>query len=129
MPDPITRSAIEIDGQSWVVWRRPFEGRPGQHETSFDGETFHEKGSEAYFEARKAGKLIRADSTTEVADLPEDAAASMLELVRLIRSLRPGEELRVIHTGSALNVVKNKLVASFRPSIFEETGIDPAKED
>lgn len=136
MPDPTptpgrvaSRSTIEIDGKNWVVWRRPIEGNPKTLEVSFDGETFHALAVDSYLSAKKAGKLIEAGSVSEVEGLPEDAAAGMLELVRLIAALRPGEELRVVHTGVALAITKNKLVATLRPSVFEDIGIKAADEE
>jgi hypothetical protein len=115
--EEIVKGALEVDGETWTVWRQ--RQPDGRTFVSFDGESFHAKGADAYVAAKKAGRLQRADAP-EAEGLPEDAAAAMVELVRLIATLRPGEELRVIHSGASLNVVKNRLVAAFSPSVFAE---------
>jgi hypothetical protein len=127
-PKP-NRTTLEVEGRTYLVWSRPAAADPKRSEVSFDGETFHEKGADAYLAAKRAGKLLEAGAGVEVAGLPEDAAVAMLELVRLISSLRPGEELRVFHNGTALTVVKNKLVASFRPSVFEDAGFKGGEDE
>lgn len=121
-PPPGHRVA-EIEEQRWVYAER-FPG-DGRREVSFDGgESWSENMAQAFRAARLAGKLVPEGGS----EAPDELVAITQELLRRIRSLKPGEELLVRHAGSAIVVLRQEAVQAFRASALEDAGIEPFRE-
>jgi hypothetical protein len=122
-----TQGTVELDGRRWVYLERV---REGVTEKSFDGgETWGENPADVYRRARAAGKLRPESDSDAPAELPEEAASVMLELGALIRAMRPGDEVRIVHTGAAVHVIKNKVALAFRPSVFADGAFEGTGEE
>jgi hypothetical protein len=120
--------AAEIEGQRYDMLRRITDGASTY---SFDGgQTWEATAHGAFVSAKKAGQLkaIGQPASAQAA-LEDEAAGTILELAAQIRALRPGEKLTIAHAGTAIQVLAERVVLTFRPSALEGVGVEPAQRE
>lgn len=109
---------LEHDSGNWVFEERV---REGVREFSFDsGEHWFHNQAQAFRDARDLEKLV-AEKPEDLPDnLPDDLAVLIMELLALMKALRPGDRLEIVHTGVTIQVVKQEVALYLPPSSLRD---------
>lgn len=124
--DEPVRCAMEVEGRTYVYLLRG--GREGGPEAgySFDnGKTWNGSRLKAYLAAKEANALVEPDSDGAVGG---EFEVWLVDFVNRLKSLAPGESVKVVRTHDRFLVTQESIVAECRASSIGDVDLSMTKE-